>query len=188
GVLTALLAGSLLVAGRAAAAHLRVRGNQLVDGPGRGHPGVTAVRSTGARQPLALGGLQYSSELGGWTAHLPRVPRHQEIAAQHNYGGLSPCDAGCRARVLAAAGRHPALFSELGETDCAHGYVDQMLGFADRHRLGYLGWAWDATSAGGWNCSSRPALITACHGSPTPYGIGLRDHLRGLGPASPALP
>ncbi|MDQ6730409.1 MAG: glycoside hydrolase family 5 protein [Actinomycetota bacterium] len=149
---------------------------------------VTAVRSTGARQPLLLGGLQYSSELGGWAAHLPRDPRHQEIAAQHNYGGLSPCDAGCRAQVLAVAGRHPVLFSELGETDCAHGYVDQMLRFADRHRLGYLGWAWDATSAGGWTCSSGPALITAYDGSPTPYGIGLRDHLRGLGPASPALP
>jgi endoglucanase len=80
------------------------------------------------------------------------------------------------------------LFSELGETDCAHGYVDEMLGFADRHRLGYLGWAWDATSPGGWNCSTGPALITDYNGSPTPYGLGLRDHLRGLGPASPALP
>ena len=149
---------------------------------------VTAVRSTGARQPLLLGGLQYSSQLGGWAAHLPRDPRHQEIAAQHNYGGLSPCDAGCRAQVLAVARRHPVLFSELGETDCRHGYVDHLLGFADRHRLGYLGWAWDATSAGGWNCRSGPALITAYDGSPTPYGIGLRDHLRRLGPASPALP
>ncbi len=114
---------------------------------------VTAVRSTGARQPLLLGGLQYSSQLGGWAAHLPRDPRHQEIAAQHNYGGLSPCDAGCRAQVSAVARRHPVLFSELGETDCAHGYVDGMLGFADRHRLGYLGWAWDATSPGGWNAA-----------------------------------
>ena len=149
---------------------------------------VSAVRATGARQPLLLGGLQYSSQLDGWAAHLPRDPRHQEIAAQHNYGGLSPCDAGCRGQVLAVARRHPVLFSELGETDCAHGYVDQMFGFADRHRLGYLGWAWDATSPGGWNCSTGPALITDYNGSPTPYGIGLRDHLRGLGPAPLALP
>jgi len=71
---------------------------------------VTAIRSTGARQPLLLGGLQYSSQLGGWAAHLPRDPRHQEIAAQHNYGGLSPCDLGCRAQVLVVARHHPVLF------------------------------------------------------------------------------
>ena len=32
------------------------------------------------------------------------------------------------------------------------------------------------------------ALITDDNGSPTAYGIGLRDHLRGLGPAPLALP
>lgn len=147
---------------------------------------VNAVRLTGATQPLLLGGLNYSAQLGGWSAHAPRDPRHQLIAAEHNYGGLSPCGAGCRAGVLAAARHHPVLFGEIGETDCAHGYIDQMMAFADRHGIGYLGWAWDATAPGGWNCASGPALITAYDGSPTAYGIGLRDHLRSLGPASPA--
>lgn len=149
---------------------------------------VDAVRATGATQPLLLGGLQYSSALGGWAAHLPRDPRHQLIAAQHNYGGLSPCGGSCQAQVLDTARRYPVLFSELGETDCAHGYLDALMGFADRHRIGYLGWAWDATAAGGWDCSTGPALITGYDGAPTPFGIGLRDHLRGLGPAPPALP
>lgn len=153
---------------------------------------VDAVRSTGATQPLLLGGIDYSAQLGGWSAHAPRDPRHQLIAAEHNYGGLSPCSAACRAEVLATARRHPVLFGELGETDCAHGYIDRIMAFADRHAIGYLGWAWDATAPGGWNCSSGPALITAYDGSPTAYGRGLRDHLRSLGPASaaavPALP
>ena len=147
---------------------------------------VNAVRSAGATQPLLLGGLNYSSQLAGWSAHAPRDPRHQLIAAEHNYGGLSPCSASCRAGVLATAAHHPVLFGELGETDCGHGYIDQMMGFADRHRIGYLGWAWDATAPGGWNCNSGPALITAYNGTPTAYGIGLRDHLRSLGPAVPA--
>jgi len=150
---------------------------------------VDAVRSTGATQPLLLGGLAYSSELAGLAPHAPRDPRHQLIAAQHNYGDLSPCDAGCESAVLATHRHYPVLFSELGETDCAHGYIDRMMAFADRHGIGYLGWAWDATSSKGWNCSTGPALITTYRGTPTPYGIGLRDHLRKLDPAArPALP
>jgi endoglucanase len=153
---------------------------------------VNAVRSTGATQPLLLGGLDYSAELSGWSPHAPRDSRHQLIAAEHDYGGLSPCSAACRAGILTTARHHPVLLGELGETDCAHGYIDQMMAFADRHGVGYLGWAWDATAPGSWNCSSGPALITAYDGSPTAYGVGLRDHLRALGPASsaavPALP
>jgi endoglucanase len=149
---------------------------------------VTAVRSTGATQPLLLGGLNYSADLGSWSAHAPYDPRHQLIAAEHNYGGLSPCGAGCRDQVLATARRHPVVFSELGETDCAHGYIDTMMAFADRHRIGYLGWTWDATDSG-WSCRGGPALITDYSGHPTPFGIGLRDHLRSLGPAvGAALP
>jgi hypothetical protein len=150
---------------------------------------VDAVRSTGATQPLLLGGLNYASELAGWAAHVPRDPLHELIAAQHNYGGLSPCDSSCKSAVLKTHRHYPVLFSELGETDCADGYIDQMMGFADRHGIGYLGWAWDATSPGGWSCGGGPALITSYDGAPTPFGIGLRNHLRKLGPAAPlALP
>jgi hypothetical protein len=151
---------------------------------------VSAVRSTGATQPLLLGGLNYSAELAGWSAHAPHDPLHQLIAAEHNYGGLSPCDRECQAGILATQRHYPVLFGELGETDCAHAYIDKMMAFADRHGIGYLGWAWDATSPGGWTCSGGPALITSYRGTPTPYGIGLRNHLRQLGPpvGAPALP
>jgi endoglucanase len=151
---------------------------------------VNAVRSTGATQPLLLGGLSFASDLLGWNANAPRDPRHQLIAAEHNYGGLSPCGAGCRAAVLRTHRRHPVVFGELGETDCRHGYVDQMMRLADRHGIGYLGWSWDATSPGGWNCARSPALITSYTGTPTAYGVGLRNHLLQLGPpeAPPALP
>jgi hypothetical protein len=77
------------------------------------------------------------------------------------------------------------LFGELGETDCAHGYIDRLMAFADRHGIGYLGWAWDATTDG-WSCRSGPALIRRYDGEPTAFGVGLRDHLRSLGPAAPA--
>lgn len=146
---------------------------------------VDAVRSAGATQPLLLGGLQYAGDLSGWVANEPHDPVRgaaQLIAAEHTYGGLSPCDAGCESTVLAVHRRAPVLFGELGETDCAHGYIDQLMAFADRAGIGYLGWAWDATSAGGWSCSGGPSLISSYDGVPTAFGIGLRNHLRSLPP------
>jgi hypothetical protein len=70
------------------------------------------------------------------------------------------------------------VFGELGETDCGHRYVDRMMAFADAHGISYLGWAWDA--GGGWTCRGGPTLITRYDGTPTPFGIGLRNHLRSL--------
>jgi hypothetical protein len=146
---------------------------------------IGAVRRAGARQPLLIGGPGYASDVEVWERHAPRDPLGQLVVAQHNYGGLSPCGPGCRTAVAAVTRRHPVLFSELGETDCAHGYIDRMMDWADGHGIGYLGWAWDATSSG-WSCRSGPALISDWQGTPTRYGIGLRDHLRALGPAIPA--
>jgi hypothetical protein len=74
---------------------------------------------------------------------------------------------------------------ELGETDCAHGYIDAFMAWADRHGIDYLGWAWDATSPGGWTCRGGPSLITSYDGTPTAYGVGFRDHLRALSAPRP---
>lgn len=45
----------------------------------------------------------------------------------------------------------------------------------DDRGLSYLGGAWNT-----WDCSTGPSLISDYDGTPTPYGIGLRDHLRAL--------
>ncbi|MGI8863075.1 MAG: glycoside hydrolase family 5 protein [Solirubrobacteraceae bacterium] len=142
---------------------------------------VDAVRSTGARQPLLLGGISWSLDLSGWLSHEPRDPRHALIASDHNYGGLSPCASSCRTAILAVHRRAPVIFGELGETDCRHGYIDAMMSFADAHGLGYLGWTWDAVAPGGWSCTGGPSLISDYRGTPTGFGVGFRDHLRALG-------
>jgi endoglucanase len=141
---------------------------------------VDAVRSAGATQPLMLGGLEYAYDLSGWLAHEPRDPLHQLVASEHNYGGLAPCGGSCRAAILATHRRVPVVFGELGETDCGQTYIDAMMKFADAHGISYLGWAWDAVSPGGWSCTGGPSLISSYAGTPTAYGIGLRDHLRML--------
>ncbi|MDQ6816461.1 MAG: glycoside hydrolase family 5 protein [Actinomycetota bacterium] len=142
---------------------------------------VDAVRSTGARQPLMAGGLQWALDLSGWVSHVPRDPVHKLLASEHNYGGLAPCFSGCRAAILSTHRHYPVVFGELGETDCRHRYVDAMMRFADAHRIAYLGWTWDAVAPGSWSCRGGPSLIRDYRGTPTPFGIGFRDHLRALG-------
>ncbi len=141
---------------------------------------VDAVRSTGATQPLMIGGLQWARDLTHWLPYAPRDPLHQLVASEHNYGELAPCGPICLSAIVRVASSHPVVVGELGETDCGDSYINRFMAWADRHGISYLGWAWDATSPGGWTCGGGPALITNYDGAPTPYGIGFRDHLRAL--------
>jgi len=146
---------------------------------------VRAVRSTGATQPLMLGGISWALDNSQWTSHAPRDPRHALVASEHTYGVLAPCDSSCKSAILRTHRHHPVVVGELGETDCGHSYIDAFMPFFDAHGISYLGWAWDA--GGGWTCTGGPSLITDYNGDPTPFGIGLRDHLRALGrPRRPA--
>jgi hypothetical protein len=125
------------------------------------------------------GGVDFASDLSGWITHEPRDPRHQLIASVHIYrpGG---CDtSSCWNKVLLPLERKvPVVSGEIGEYDCGQGFIDRYMNWADHHDVSYLGWAWD--TGGGWECGTGPALIKTWSGSPTAYGVGLRDHLRAL--------
>lgn len=139
---------------------------------------VAAVRSTGARQPVLLGGLDWSLDLGGWLSHLPPDPAHAEVASNHTYD-FAACGAGCRATLAGIARRYPVVSGEIGEGDCGDSYIDPYMDWADRHGISYLAWAWDA--GGGWTCDGGPSLITDYDGTPTAFGAGFREHLREVG-------
>ena len=142
---------------------------------------VSAVRSTGATQPLMLGGTGYSHDLSGWLSHEPLDPLHQLIASEHNYGVLSPCENVCRDAILATHRQVPVVIGELGETDCRDTYIDAFMPFADANGISYLGWTWDAVAPDSWTCAGGPSLIETYGGAPTPFGVGFRNHLRALG-------
>lgn len=135
---------------------------------------VAAVRSTGARQPLLLGGVGWARNLDRWLAHLPPDPVGALVASNHTYN-FAACFAACRADLARIARRHPVV---TGEGDCRHGYIDDYMPWADRHGVSYLGWTWNAH--GGWTCRNGPTLIRDYDGTPTGFGIGFREHLRQL--------
>jgi hypothetical protein len=141
---------------------------------------VDAVRSAGARNPLMLGGLQYSSDESEWERYEPRDPDHQLIVSFHTYSFSGCNDAACWNQTIAPlAQTTPVVTGEFGESGCSDGYALDYMAWADAHGVSYLGWAWDATDSG-WNCSSGPSLIVNYQGQSTPYGAGLQSHLAAL--------
>lgn len=142
---------------------------------------VTAVRNTGATQPLILDGLAWGGDLSGWVANAPNDPAHALVAGWHIYN-FSGCNtSSCWDKTAApVTTSYPVVLTEVGENDCASGFLDQILPWADAHNVGYLGWAWNAASCGG-----GPSLISDYSGTPTAFGAGFKKHLAGLATATP---
>ena len=141
---------------------------------------VASVRRTGATQPILLGGLDYSSDERQWRAYEPSDPARSLVVSFHTYNSTYCDTPSCWAAELnPLAKRAPVVAGEVGEYDCATGYTDAFMAFADRASISYLGWAWDAIAPGGWSCSS-PSLIDDYNGTPSPEGAALHDHLAHL--------
>ena len=137
---------------------------------------VNAVRATGAQQPIMLGGLGYSSDLSQWLMYEPSDPAHQLVASFHLYNFSGCATTSCWDSVIATvAASVPVVTGELGENDCGHSFIDSYMAWADAHNVSYLGWTWDT-----WDCSSGPALIADYSGTPTAFGVGLKNHLATL--------
>jgi endoglucanase len=135
---------------------------------------VNAVRSAGATQPILLGGLRRANDLTGWLSHRPIDPSGQTAASFHLYN-FNQCVTGAcwDGQIAPVAASVPVVTGELGENDCAHGFIDGYMSWADAHGVSYLGWAWNSD----FNCNSGPGLVSDDQGTPTGFGIGLRDHL-----------
>src|SRR5947207_1314213 len=139
---------------------------------------LNAVRATGATNVVTLSANGWGGDIPQWINYHPRDPIGQIAAGWHVYypetwwsepsrwnAGVSP--------VLAA--QVPIVATEFGEHDCAGGWMNQFLPWADQHGLSYTAWTWDT-----WPNCGNPVLITKYDGTPTGYGVSLRDHLRGL--------
>ncbi|MER6567302.1 cellulose binding domain-containing protein [Streptomyces sp. NPDC001093] len=139
---------------------------------------VDSIRGAGAKNVIMAGGLAYSNDLGQWLTYRPTDPAGNVTAAYHGYNFNTCSNESCWNSTLApVAAQVPLIAGEIGENTCSHAFVDQVMKWFDDRNLSYLGWTWNT-----WDCSSGPSLISAYDGTPTTYGIGLRDHLRALNP------
>ena len=156
---------------------------------------VRAVRATGARNPILIGGPQYAGDLDRWTAYKPADPANQLAASVHIYYNTpanpewAPCDyLSCWTATMAPlAATTPIVIGEVGEHDCDYDLIygrglsptqPSLLDWADQHGISYLGWSWIAN--GGSNCAEEPSLISDYSGTPTRFGLGIRSHLLSL--------
>ena len=137
---------------------------------------VTAIRSTGASNIIMLNGWGWGNWIAEIPNYLPNDPLHNLMVDVHIYNFSGCASVSCyNTSYLPVVQQLPVVIGELGENDCAHGFIDTTMNWADQNGIGYLGWAWDT-----YNCSTFPALISSYDGTPTNFGIGLRDHLAAL--------
>jgi len=134
---------------------------------------VNSVRATGATNVIMIGGLAYSNNLSQWLTYKPTDSLNNLAAFAHIYNFNTCANTSCwDSQIATTAQSVPVTLTEIGENDCAHGFVDGLMNWADAHAIGYLGWTWNA-----WDCSSGPSLISDYNGTATNYGQGLKNRL-----------
>jgi hypothetical protein len=107
---------------------------------------VDAIRDTGSRHVILLGGVQYSNALAGWLEYRPDDRLGQIGAAWHVYNFNACSDLGCFAGVPATVAREvPLVATEIGQNDCeGSAFLSPLLEFLDAQAVGRLAWSWNA--------------------------------------------
>jgi hypothetical protein len=141
---------------------------------------VNTVRATGATNIIMLGGLQYSNAFSQWLAYKPTDSAGNLVASWHSYNFNLCSTVVCwNEKILPVLQQVPVVAGEIGENDCAHGYIDPLMAWLDSQNTSYLAWTWNAWGAD--LCATGPVLINdATTGAPNAYGQGFKDHLAAL--------
>jgi endoglucanase len=140
---------------------------------------VNAVRGAGANNVIMLGGEEYANDLTGWLANEPTDPDHNLAASWHSYNFNTCNSQSCwTSQIAPVIAQVPVIAGEIGENDCAGGYITPLTTWLDSQNTSYLAWAWNAD----FNCSSGPGLVTDyVPGDPTAYGAAYKSHLASVG-------
>ncbi len=165
---------------------------------------LTDIRNAGATQPIMVGGLDYSDDLGntndangggqGWMQHAPDDPLNQEAASFHNYQGKGCDNQTCWDTTVKSVAAHvPVATGEFAEdnylaTGCnaspgANTFDDRYMDWADTNGVSYLAWVWlvDDPPQPGDDACDRHGLVSSYDGTPVaPNGTAVHDHLTGL--------
>ena len=105
---------------------------------------VGAIRAAHAHQPIIIDGIDRSNDLSQWLSYEPSDPEHQLIAGFHTYPWTRCSARSCwDASVARVAASVPVITTEVGENNCAGGYVTGFLAWAVAHRVSALAWTWN---------------------------------------------
>src|SRR5258707_3419837 len=138
---------------------------------------VTAIRSTGARNVILLGGLRDAADLTRGLTHAPRDFGPKLSVSWHLYPwNLCNVQSCWNRQVAPVIAKVPVVVDEFGVATCSAAFINPLMRWLDARSTGYLAWAWNA----GFDCASGPSLITSYNGSPTSHGAGYQSHLRSL--------
>jgi endoglucanase len=140
---------------------------------------INAVRGAGASNVIMLGGEEYSNDLTGWLQYKPTDPDHNLVASWHSYNFNTCSTQSCwTSQIAPVIAQVPVIAGEIGENDCAGGYINPLTTWLDSQNTSYLAWAWNAD----FPCSSGPGLVTDyVPGDPTAFGAAYKAHLASLG-------
>jgi endoglucanase len=144
---------------------------------------VDAIRTTGASQPILLGGLAYANDLSGWLAHEPTDRDNQLAASFHNYEGEACATLSCwNDEIAPVAAQVPLVTGEFDESaDCPvgndDGFDQAYMDWADEAGVSYLAWGWYVPDSCGYQLIDGSDLPVA------PNGTALYDHLTALAAA-----
>lgn len=161
---------------------------------------VDVVRATGARQPIMLGGLNWSGDPCGWRAgqvpaacpevtYLPSDPLHQLIVDFHTYLPNSACQTlACWDALAAGIGNAglPIVTGEFGEKDCSAAFMESYMDWADQHGISYLAWTWSVNDSEPCvvdDGRSNHYLLGNWNGTPTtmsPDGQAFKTHVEAV--------
>jgi hypothetical protein len=156
---------------------------------------LNAIRGTGATNVVLVGGPQYAGVVDKWTTYAPTDSAHQLAASIHIYYNTpadpewAPCYLqSCWNNTMAPLALNvPIVIGEVGELDCTTNLINgtalsptqpSLLDWSDQHGVSYLAWSWIAN--GGSNCTGEPSLVIDYNGTPTGYGLGIKNHLLSL--------
>lgn len=144
---------------------------------------VDAVRSTGATNVIALGGLGWANFLSGWVMYKPNDPLHNIAAAWHTYDFAHCTTVSCYdSNVGPVAAQFPVIATEIGSNSCGAPFMETLMDWLDAHGIGYLVWTWDVWGErfGDPDACESYSLIRDYAGSPTTYGEIVREHFAQL--------
>jgi len=139
---------------------------------------VNAVRGTGATNVIALGGLDWSNDIGQWLSYKPNDPQNGLVAAWHVYDFNGCMDVTCyNSKAGPVVASVPLIMTESNSQYCDTNWWTALLNWLDSHGAGYTVWVWNTW---GGNCSDK-SLITDYYSAATTWsGQLFKNHLAAL--------